>query len=345
MGLPKINIEFITAANTAVSRSANGIVALILTDDLQKGTVTSIYETEADVVKSHWSAANLDYLNKVFMGNPARVIVERIGADEDYSAALGRLKNKNWNYLSIPAISEEEAQKIAGWITAQRAAKKTFKAVLNYAANDEGVINFATEDIKVGSKTYTAAEYCCRVAGLLAGLSLNKSCTYAVLPEAESITESLEPDKDIDAGKLILINDGEKIKIARGVNSLATLSDDKTNDMKKIKIVDGMDLMRDDIRNAFESNYIGLANSYDNKIVFINAVNQYFETLESNGVLYDEYDNHAEVDVGAQREYLNQPLAVSDAEVKRMPTGSEMFVEAFVKFQDAIEDLSFRVYM
>lgn len=348
MGLPEILIEFKAAASTAVSRSGNGIVALILRD-ATNSTVSYSYTREAQIVKSHWTAANLDYLNKVFLGRPARVLVERIGAEDGYTAALDRLKNKRWNYLAIPDLTED-GQEIADWIIAQREAKKTFKAVLpNYAADNEAIINFATEDIKVGTKTYTAAQYCVRIAGLVAGMPLNASCTYSVLPEVESISESTNPNGDIDSGKLILINDGASIKIGRGVNSLTTINGSKTDDMKKIKIVEGMDLMRDDIRTSFEDNYIGVANSYDNKLLFINAVNVYLSGLVRDGVLYDAYNNTAYIDIDAQRRWLESKdpsyAGYSDEEIKKADTSSYVFAGCSVKFQDAIEDLAFSIMM
>ena len=76
-----------------------------------------------------------------------------------------------------------------------------------------------------------------------------------LLQKLESITESTTPDADIDGGKFILINDGEKVKVGRGVNSLVTISGDKTEDMKKIKIIDSIDLIRDDIKTSFEKLY------------------------------------------------------------------------------------------
>ena len=45
-------------------------------------------------------------------------------------------------------------------------------------------------------------EYTSRIAGIVAGIPLNKSVTYYVLDEVKSIKESSTPDDDIDAGKL-----------------------------------------------------------------------------------------------------------------------------------------------
>lgn len=90
MGLPEINIAFQSKAETAIKRSANGIVALILCDTTKSDTVSYSYTGESEVVKSHWTTANYDYISKTFAGGPQRVIVERIGAEENYDDALAR---------------------------------------------------------------------------------------------------------------------------------------------------------------------------------------------------------------------------------------------------------------
>lgn len=342
-------IEFKAKADTAVKRSENGIVAVILKDGTNTTFDTKIYTKESDITQSHWTAANRDYLAKIFLGSPSRVIVERIGTADNFDAALARLKGKAWNYLTVPGIANaNETTEISDFIKEQRdGGKKTQKAVLpNSASNHEGIINFTNSGIKAGNKTYTANEYCCRIAGLLAGLPLTRSATYAVLPEVESVTESATPDADIDGGKLILINDGAKIKIARGVNSLVTLSSDKTADMKKIKIIEGMDIIRDDIRNTFQEQYVGVNNSYDNKVLFIAAVNQYFKLLVQQGILYDKFDNYAEIDIDAQTGWLMQNYDISDwseEQIKTADTKATIFASANIKLQDSIEDLRFSI--
>lgn len=350
MGMPELLIQIKSAATTAVTRSGRGVVALILKDGTSQ-TDTFKYAKMSSVVKSHWTTANYDYIQKTFDGEPSRVIVERIDATGgDLTEALARLKAKNWNYLAVPAATTDEVTEVAAWIKSERSGGKTFKAVLpNTAADNEGIINFATDDIVVGKKTYSTEEYCCRIAGILAGTDLDNSATYTVLSEVSEITESSDPDTDVENGKLILINDGEHIKLGRAVNSLKTVGTGKTADMKKIKIMDGLDLMCDDIRKSFEENYIGEANSYDNKLLFINAVNVYLAGLERDGVLYDEYDNAAFIDVDSQRAYLEgldpSYAEKSDDEIKRASTGSRVYVGCNVKMQDAIEDLSFTIYI
>lgn len=61
-----------------------------------------------------------------------------------------------------------------------------------------------------------------------------------------------DPDDRINAGELVIVFDGRKYKIGRGVNSLVSFTTEKTEDVRFIKIVEGMDLYMDDIRETYE---------------------------------------------------------------------------------------------
>ncbi len=349
MGLPQINIAFQTLAATAVARSARGIVALILKDSTDVTFDTKIYTDVTQIDPLDWTATNLDYIQKTFLGTPTKVIVEREDAAAlNYNVSLARLANKKWNYLAIPGIITGDVATISTWIKSRRDTdKKTFKAVLPSSVSDhEGIVNFTGTGIDVGAETYTTEEYCCRIAGILAGLPFTRSSTYYVLTEVDSITETATPDADIDAGKLILVNDGEHIKIGRGVNSLTTTTVTKGAKFKKIKIMEAIDLMREDIRDTFDSEYVGQVNNfYDNKVLFITAINAYFKGLQRDEILDPSFTALAEIDIDAQELYLQSvgtdTAALTDAQIKEYNTGSKVFIKASGSPLDAMEDLDF----
>lgn len=351
MGLPQLLIQFKTTGSTAVKRSQRGIVALILKDDTNSNDSLSLTSIN-DVVESEWTAGNYDAIQLAFEANPSEVVIERIAISAtDYSEALGRLETKKFNYLAIPSLDDTKVDAVKTWVENMRTADKTLKAVLpNCTGNHEGIINFTASNIKVGSTTYDTAGFTPRIAGVLAAMPLNQSATYHVIHEVDDVDAVVGPDAAIDGGQLILINDGEKVKIGRAVNSLTTLKDGMNNQFKKIKILDAIDMMKEDIKKTFEEGYIGkVANSVDNKALFIAAVNTYFKELARLDVLDGSYDNKAEIDVVTQRSYLSgqgvDTSLISDEEVKKANTGSEVFVTAKVKFVDAMEDIQFAINM
>ncbi len=270
----------------------------------------------------------------------------------DITTALEKLLNLKWNYLVIPEIDADSLTFVSAWIKEQRTKQKTFKAILpNYRGDHEAIINFTTDNIfsTLSDTPFTTAEYCVRIAGMLAGLSLTRSSTYFVLSDILSADTPTDAGDRIDKGEFVIIYDGEDFKVGRGVNSLVTFTTDHGEDFSKIKIVEGVDLYNDDIRSTFESYYIGkYINDYDNKQAFVAAVNAYNKALEGD-VLDKSYDNKTSIDLDAQRLYLESKgidtTDLDDVAIAKANTGSNVFVTGNIKFVDAMEDLDMINYM
>ena len=274
-GLPQVLIDFKTKGVTAIKRSARGVVALILkcetTDVSNKYKIADVSEIPDRV----FDDATTDLIKKCLDGTPLRVLVYTLpkanvqGAKNTQATLLKQLKHVRYNYIAAPTGTVQEQQDLASYIKSERnIARKTVKAVVaNVAADHEGVINFCTEDIKVPNgkntqgqttyKTYTPIEYTARIAGILAGLALDRSATYFKLTEVESVKVYEDLTDKIDKGELHLFDeeDGEGVKIARACNSLQTFTTDKGQEFRKIKIIEGVDMVTDDIRDTFKKYY------------------------------------------------------------------------------------------
>ena len=74
--------------------------------------------------------------------------------------------------------------------------------------------------------------------------------------------------------------------MGRGVNSLQTVSKGKGKPWKKIRVVESMDMIHDDLVLLAEDNYIGkYPNTYANKCLLISAINSYLAEMERNGII------------------------------------------------------------
>ncbi|MBM7631101.1 phage tail sheath subtilisin-like domain-containing protein [Geomicrobium sediminis] len=350
MGLPEINIRFQTQATTMIQRSMRGVVGLILKSENNQGIHT--FRSPEQPLENEWGSSNYDYIRLAFIGTPFKVVVFAIDPEDGINNALEKVKGKGINYVAIPEATSDESELLSTFIKSQRENKaSTIKAVVaNQRADNEGVINFTTGNIVVGDETYSAAEYCTRIAGIFAGLSLERSGTFYELLEIDSIEEKDDPDAAIDNGELILIDDGEKIKIGRAVNSFTSTTPAKHEEFQKIKIVEGVDMVRDDIRNTFQDEYIGrVINDYDNKMLFFAAVNAYFRQIARENVLDSNFDNYADIDFEAHQSYIaargDDLDEYEDQQIRAVNTGSTVFGQASVKFVDAMEDLEFDVFM
>ena len=263
----------------------------------------------------------------------------------DYTAAYDYLSTVKFNYLVIPTVETDgKTSSVVSFIKAQRANDNLVKAVLpNTAADCEGIINVATAAWIEDDTTYTAEEYCSRVAGIIAGTPLNMSATYAPLLELTDCTRMSRAAADTaeEQGTFVALWDGEKVKMGRAVTSLVTTTATKGDQFKKIKIVEAMDMIATDIRQNCEDNYIGkFANTFKNKCQLIAAINNYFSELVNDEVI-DAYN--VDIDVEANRKYLKgrgkDVDNMTDDQIRRANTGSNVFLIAQLSILDAIEDI------
>lgn len=354
MGFPKINIIFKSTATASIAQGNGGVVALMLKDAVaQKGNyqMASVADIPAGL-----SAANKNFIQLAFMGGvkaPRKVIaIVKDTAVTDWVDTMTTLETYKWNFLACPEADASANTAIVSWVKSMRDTKgrKVKFVVANTAGDSEGVINFATDGIVVGGTTYTAAQYTARIAGILAGTPSSDSVTFFRMSEVTDLSTHISEDAAgtaVDAGKLVLFHDGEKVKIVRGVNSLQTLTADKGAEFKKIKIVDILDQINDDIKRTAEDSYIGrVPNSYENKLLLINAINGYFEALEQAEIL-EKGKSKCEIDLNAQKSYLKgigyDVAAMTDSEVKSANTSDKVFLKASVKPLDSMEDITFNV--
>jgi len=359
MGLPDIIIEFSKKAVTAIQMGTLGVVGIILKDAKNAGAMVLRGIDDIPTGDSAFNEANTAYIERAFLGTPSKVIVYTLTEDaEDYKEAFKFFATQKVNYLvGAPDISADEATAMATWIAGIR--KNTIRRPVAVLPNTEGdsraVINFsvvnatAEDKITVEDTAFTEAEYCSRIAGLLAGLDLKVSATYKPLNEVTAIpnAEDEEVDEAVDAGKLTLYNDGDRIVIARGVNSLVTVTEVETEDLQKIKISAIQDLIETDIYSTINKSYIGnYSNSYDNKCLLITAIKGYLRGLEATegGKGYLKADSSTvEINVAKQKQYLESiGVDTSDMDeqaIKEANTGSKVFLKGTISILDAIEDV------
>jgi hypothetical protein len=349
--MPSVNVTFTEAAKNFVARNDRGIVGLIFKDGdadtvIEASRPEDIPTTTPTYIKAQMELAMIGYMTA-----PQKVIAYVVSsASEDLSAAFSHFEMTKISFLAAPgAATQADKEDVVQFVKSiWSSGKGAIIAVLpNMAADSEVVVNWATDAAIAGDTVYSAADYCSRIAGMLATVPTRASVTYAPLPDLTACTKLTEAEQDaaLTAGKLIAFWDGEKVKIARGMNSLQTTNYAKGSQFKKIRIVSAMGRVRVDIRRLGEDYYIGkYENSYDNKCVLVTAISDYMEVLKSEGVL-SRYE--VGIDIEANRKWLAEngidPSQYTDDEIKAVETGERVFLTGKVKFLDAIEDIDFPI--
>lgn len=340
LGMPKINITFTETANTFVERSSRGIVGIIIKEDTDMDVFSVQNEEDIPVSISTENKKQIQYALMGFEKSPKLIIVNVVGVENTITDALNSMLDTKVNYLVVPFIEDDEVKStVSNFIKTNRASGYTIKAVIpNATVRDSGIINFITNVTTVDGEV-TASDYCSRIAGVLATMPISRAATYAVLDDVISCDKLTiaEQDAAVDAGKLIIVNDGEKSKLGRAVNSY----EGDSTQLNKIKIIEAMDMIKDDIHTICEDDYIGkAANTYDNKNLLIGSINEYLNALIGKSVITGY---SVAIDIAANKAYLlskNINIAeMSEQELKESQTGDKVYLKASLTLIDAIENI------
>lgn len=350
MGLPVISVEFKKLAATATTRSTRGVLAVILQDATSGVAWTSkAYTTLDDVKKEEFSEANYAILARAFKASPYQVIAVRVGSDGTMETAQAILDNLTYNWVcAVPASFQAALVTYVKSINTPRRVRKVKAVVYNQAeADDMHVVNVANATVTEtgSSETVAMTDYLPRIAGILAACPMDQSVTYAALDDLEDAAAVSNLETAINSGSLCLFRDDNVIRIARGVNTLQTVAGDITEDMKKITVVEGMDLIQEDIIRTFKNYYLGKKkNTADNQALFVADILTYLNTLAEETVISKDDPITAAVDVAAMRaawEAAGVSTAdLTDAQVKKKTFRSNVFVAARAHILDAMEDMT-----
>jgi len=226
----------------------------------------------------------------------------------DYTDAMDAFETQTFNTLALDGISSSTIQTaFVTWVKQVRAEGKLIQMVMGgSAANDidatavtiatgrsntdydeAGIINVGVGGI-LDDVSYSSAMVACYVAGLIAGKNLNESVTYAPTPFSDVTRRwtAAEQRLAVTNGVFLLVNDGRKVKVLKGINSLNTLSGDMNAQWKKVRTIRSMDAMSTDMLRTAEDLYIGKVNNNANgRGALIEAFKEYMRTMAMGGVI------------------------------------------------------------
>lgn len=358
-GMPKIKITFESLGLSAIRRSERGIALLILKDAgfADKDKKSFVYKRLSDVPgmagddqDCPYSEENQKMIKLAFAGEPWKLKVEVFdGTKRSLAQLLKEIELERFNYYSYPLQSDDEQDVIISWQKdVVRRKDKTIKFVAyDEAADDMQIINWAVPWVEYDGERYEGAQFTAIIASIAAGLDLQRSMTYYDFHgkiDAADMPFIEDEDAAVNAGKLFLTYDGEVYKLSRGVNSLVTHTAVVGEDQSKIRIVEAMHLIKDDIRDTFDKEYVGkILNTYQNKQQFMALINRvYFPTLY-NTVIEQTDRNHVDIDMDAHRRYIitrgNEPDDMTEMQIRKYNTGSNVFLSGRLSLLDAMEDL------
>lgn len=332
----EINVNLIQKAQNFIELNARKTVCILVKEEKE-----GIYNvrTSMDVDRLTLSQDNKDFIKRG-LGQKTIVIT-----DSTIDKALEVAKAQKFNYICSNFVDEGDNAKIKDFVIEQvEDYKNNIMGVLaNCKADHENIINFTTSNIKVEDKTYTAEQYVSRITSVIANIPSTESATYHVLPEIDTVPQLTreELDEKISSGELVLIFDGDKVKIARGITSLTTLGSTKTEDMQSIRLVTIGNIMINDIQKSVADKYVGkVVGSYNNKMNICQEIKGYLGILQSQSLIDEGFT--VDIDTQAQKLYM-QSIGVkvddmTEDEIRHYNTKRKCFILCKVSLLDSMED-------
>lgn len=225
----------------------------------------------------------------------------------DYIAATEAFETQDFHVLTLDGVTDAALRtSLVAWVKRVRSEGKGIMATLggsmaedtgsdavnkaiarSAVADFEGIINVGTGAVLNG-KSYSSAQVASWVAGLIAGQALKESTTYAASP-FEDVTRRWtrsEQEQAVQNGVFLLVHDGRRVKVLRGVNSLITLHQGQNKGWKKIRKIRVIDQINADLQRQAEDHYIGkVNNTAEGRQALISAGKQYLQTLAAESVI------------------------------------------------------------
>lgn len=290
------NIE--KAAEAVLLGGARGIVGVPLMKYGAKATEGEFYTVKSeDAAKEMFGIANIQTIKFVLSGGASEVLVyamPELPEAEDYETMREAFEARPFDvFVYDGEVDETEQLATVAWVARNRKEKKHFTFVTGGTAAedadstlgdartsllaDDYVVNLISGGV-IGNNEYSSGVYAAYIAGLVGGTPINKSITYTVvaLDDVTKRLRNVEIIESLKAGSLVLVHDGEKVKVEQGL----------TTSVDKIRKVRARQAIATDIEKLARDNYIGkIDNNPAGQATLISAIKLYLETLENENVL------------------------------------------------------------
>ena len=315
--LPEIVVSFKQKAATFFTRSTRGVLFLIVREanpDTESEDPLTPYVTEMsqDTVLTAWNETNQQYIKDVLAVDPYKFFVVTIDTNGTIKSATDLIE---LTYPTGRVTMVGVAADYSALVTWAKGLKKYH--VLTHAttgSNSRYVENLYAQQIvwdddDHGTGAQSSITFLPTLGALLCKAN-TAGVTYAVVDQLKKVTnvgnETAE-NAAINAGNLILRNDwkgtDQVVRIGTAVNTLTTFDDsDNMEDFRYIEVAEAADMIREDISSVFRDSYVGKKNSFDNQILFISQILQYFDELADEEIINPDGSKTVEIDADAQRE-------------------------------------------
>lgn len=219
-----------------------------------------------------------------------------------YQKYLDKIESYTFNVMGVATTETTIKNLIVAFTKGMRdEVGAKFQAVLHdIAADYEGVIN-VINDVKADDN-FDKSSVIYFMAGIEANCAINKTCLNKIYTgEFEVNTDYTQSQLEdaIQAGKLVLHNVNNEVRILEDVNSLVTTSETKGDIFKNNQTIRVADQIANDIAVLFNTKYLGnVPNNESGRISLWTDIVKHHTQLQDIGAIEDFTDENITVEAG-----------------------------------------------
>lgn len=250
-----------------------------------------------------------DYITAVVTGASDRVVVNianapMAGGDSGTAVVAG-------DYTTVQAIALQEdfdvfvqddeaddaiQDAFVAWAADARVEGNRFVSVLGSdtgdglagalgradTIDDEGIVYVFPGFTDADGVVYNGQEAAARVAGLIAGAGVTKSITFNKIADGSDVGVRLthtEISSGIAGGLLVLVFDGEQVRVEKAVNTLTTLTVDKPLSFSRIRTIMTLDAVQDGLNTGLIDLVGQVNNDDDGRATILGAAQAFLDIL------------------------------------------------------------------
>ena len=230
-----------------------------------------------------------------------------------YQKYLSKIENYTFNVMGIASVEAEINQLAVAFTKRMRdEVGVKFQTVLyNTEADYEGIINVIND--VTADNDYDKSSIVYFVTGIEGSCAINKTCLNKLYNgEFEVKTDYTQSQLEdaIKAGKLVLHNVNNEVRILEDINSLVTLSDEKGEVLQSNQSIRVADQIANDIAVLFNTKYLGnIPNNESGRISLWADIVKHHEQLQTIKAIENFDSEQVTVEAGEKK----SAVVVNDA--------------------------------
>lgn len=219
-----------------------------------------------------------------------------------YQKYLDKIESYTFNIMGVATTETTIKNLIVAFTKRMRdEVGAKFQAVLHdIAADYEGVINVIND--VTADDNFDKSSIVYFMTGIEANCAINKTCLNKIYTgEFEVNTDYTQSQLEdaIQAGKLVLHNVNNEVRILEDVNSLVTTSETKGDIFKNNQTIRVADQIANDIAVLFNTKYLGnVPNNESGRISLWTDIVKHHTQLQDIGAIEDFADENVTVEAG-----------------------------------------------